>query len=206
MRRAPPLLQEVLDACIKPLPFNLPVDLEACPVGKEGIWRNLIRLCMSIPTGRDSLGVWRGGGGHWPTKTGMLPSVSEWMTSTNCASLGSNLSSGGFPLNKGPAGSRPARKTELAWQPHAMSHLQRAFDPSWWGWFTGCRAPLVVRHSHSHPAVSGSFPQPHSLFPQWRWSLSQHPLENAARLPPEVCLFLFAEPRGLWNLSSPTRD
>lgn len=82
----------------------------------------------------------------------MLPSVSEWMTSTNCASLGSNLSSGGFPLYKGPAGSRPAKKTELAWQPHAMSHLQQqAFDPSLGGWFTGCRAPSVVRHSHSHP-------------------------------------------------------
>ena len=38
--------------------LHLPVDLEACPVGKEGIWRNLIHLCMSIPTGRDSLGVW----------------------------------------------------------------------------------------------------------------------------------------------------
>lgn len=137
----------------------------------------------------------------------MLPSVSEWMTSTNCASLGSNLSSGGFPLYKGPAGSRPAKKIELAWQPHAMSHLQQqAFDPSLGGWFTGCRAPSVVRHSHSHPAVSGSFPQPHGLFPQWRWLPSQYPLENAARLPPEVYLFLFAAPRGLWNLSSPTRN
>lgn len=37
-----------------------------------------------------------------------IPSVSEWMMSTNCASVGSSLSLGGFPLYKGPAGSRPA--------------------------------------------------------------------------------------------------
>ena len=49
MRRAPPLFQEVLDACIKPLPFNLPVDLEVCPLGKEGNWRNLIHLCKQHP-------------------------------------------------------------------------------------------------------------------------------------------------------------
>lgn len=63
---------------------------------------------MAVPqekTPRES-----GEGGPWLASMGMLPSMSEWMTSTNCASLGSNLSSGGFPLNKGPAGSRPGKE------------------------------------------------------------------------------------------------
>ena len=42
-----------------------------------------------------------------------IPSVSEWMTSTNCASVGSNLSLGGFPLYRGPAGSRPATQNHV---------------------------------------------------------------------------------------------
>lgn len=41
-----------------------------------------------------------------------VPSVSEWITSTNCASVGSSLSLGGFPRYKGPAGSRPARQNQ----------------------------------------------------------------------------------------------
>lgn len=158
------------------LPFNISLDLEPCLIAKEGIWRNLIHPCMTIPSGGDSLGVW---GSHWPTRKGMLPSMSEWMTSTNCASLGSNLSSGGLPLNKGPAGSRPGRKTELAWQPHAMSHLQ----PGFWSlltrmvhrlqdtlaWATThipillCQAPFhsPVAFSHSGEGYSGSVP--------WEW-------------------------------------
>lgn len=40
----------------------------------------------------------------------LLPSASVWITSTNCASVRSNLSFGSTPVNKGPAGSRPTWK------------------------------------------------------------------------------------------------
>lgn len=36
-----------------------------------------------------------------------LPLVSEWITSTNCASVRSSLPSGGSRVNEGPAGSSP---------------------------------------------------------------------------------------------------
>lgn len=91
------------------------------------------RCCRTLPT-------WRGGGGGiasgdprgrlcvWGSLIlkGALPSVSEWMTSTNRASLGSNLSSGGFPLYKGPAGSRPKGKSREAWQPPRHESLKRS--------------------------------------------------------------------------------
>lgn len=129
---------------------------------------------MTIPPGEDSMRIL--GVGNWPTRTGTLPSVSEWMTSTNCASLGSNLSSGSFPLNKGPAGSRPGRKTELAWQPHAVSHLQLGFSSlplrmahrlqGTLGWASTyilillCQATFhsPVAFSHSRDGYSGSDP------------------------------------------------
>ena len=161
MGNIPLLHQEILGACIKAASLQYSCGFGNLPGRKRG---NLEEpdppLHDDPPRGRlfRSLGV-----RVWVVTDpqGMLPSMSEWMTSTNCASPGSNLSSGGLPLNKGPAGSRPGRKTESAWQPHAMSHLQPGFGSHAHG--DGSQAaghPRVGRHSHSHPAVSGSFPQP----------------------------------------------
>lgn len=127
MGNAPLLHQEILGACIKATSLQYSCGFGNLPGRKRG---NLEEpdppLHDNPPSGRlfGSLGV-----RVWVVADpqGMLPSMSEWMTSTNCASPGSNLSSGGLPLNKGPAGSRPGRKTESAWQPHAVSHLQPGF-------------------------------------------------------------------------------
>lgn len=173
MGKAPPLQQDILDAYMKPVSLQYFAGFGTLPCRKRGPWGNLIHPCM-IPSGGDSLGGWEGC--SLTARTGLLPSMSEWMTSTNCASPGSNLSSGGLPLNKGPAGSRPGKKTELAWQPHAVSHPQPGFGSlpvrtanrlqGTVGWASThipiplCQAPLhsPVAFSHRRDAYPGSAP------------------------------------------------
>lgn len=117
MGKAPPLQQDISDAYIKPVSLQCFSGFGTLTCRKRGIQRNFRgRLFRSV-----------GGGAHGHTRKGLLPSVSEWMTSTNCASPGSNLSSGGLPLYKGPAGSRPGKKTKSGWQLHTMSHKRPGF-------------------------------------------------------------------------------
>lgn len=71
-----------------------------------------------------------------------VPSVSEWMTSTNCASVGSSLSLGGFPLYKGPAGSRPATQSQARGVTWALTVVVVNSCP--WSERTGRRKSLPV--------------------------------------------------------------